>query len=92
MQLPVDKEDDEQVVRVPEPLETGTATFLNSVPNHDTESSGHDPSSRTGTSSKVGENECNDFLAGGLCVRINHGEFSEVDHVSTDVNSTTDDN
>lgn len=92
VQLPADEEDDEQVVRIPEPLETSTATLLHGIPNHDTESGSHDPSSCTRTGSKVGKEESHDSLAGVLRIRVNHGEFSKVDHVSTNMDSTTDDN
>ena len=37
VELPVDEEHDEEVVRVPEPLEVGAATLLDREPDHDTE-------------------------------------------------------
>ena len=91
MELPVDEEDDEEVVRVPEPLEVGTAALLDREPDHDTESGGHDPARRTRTSDEVGGDKGKDLLAGRLRVGVNHGKLSEVDHVGDDVDDREDD-
>ena len=91
MELPVDEEHDEEVVRVPEPLEVGAATLLNREPDHDTEGSGHDPAGSTRSSDKVGSNEGDDLLAGGLGVAVDHRELGEVDHVRDDVDDGEDD-
>ena len=91
MQLPVDEEDDEEVVGVPEPLEVGTAALLNREPNHDTEGGGYNPASRTRASDEVGRNERKHLLASRLRIRVNHGELSEVDHVRHDVDNGEDD-
>jgi len=50
MQLPVDEEDDEEVVSVPEDLKVGSSSLLDSEPNHDCKGSGHDPTGSTWTS------------------------------------------
>lgn len=91
MELPVDEEDDEEVVRVPEPLEVRTAALLDREPHHDTEGGGHDPSSGTRAGNEVCGNECDDLLAGRLCVGVDHGELGEVDHVRDDVDDGEDD-
>lgn len=92
VELPVDEEDDEEVVRVPEPLEVGTATLLNSEPDHDSEGGGHDPSSRTRTSDEVGGNEGKELLPEGYRVWIDHDELGKVDHVGDNVHDGEDDN
>lgn len=89
MELPVDEEDDEQMVRVPEPLEVSTATLLHGEPDHDGESSGHDPAGYAGTCCEVGGKEGNDPLAGSLGIRVGHRELSEVDHVCGNMNDSS---
>lgn len=91
MQLPVDEEDDEQVVRVPEPLEVGAATLLNREPDHDSECGGHDPASGSGTGDEVGGDEREELLARRLRVRVDDRELGEVDHVRDDVDDGEDD-
>ena len=91
MQLPVDEEDDEEVVRVPEPLEVGAATLLDREPDHDPERGGHDPASSSGPGDEVRGNEGEDLLARGLCIGVDHGKLGEVDHVGDDVNDGEDD-
>ena len=92
MQLPANEENNEQVVRVPEPLEMSTATFLQSEPHHDAKSGGHDPSGSTRACSKVGGEEGDDTLAGRLRIGIGHGELGKVHHVSDNVDGRTNDN
>ena len=91
MELPVDEEHDEEVVRVPEPLEVRTAALLNREPHHDTEGGGHDPASGTRASDEVGGDECENLLTGRLRVRVDHRELGEVDHVGDDVDDREDD-
>lgn len=82
MELPGKEEDKEEVMSVPEPLKVGATTFLPGKPNHDAQTSGHDPASSTGTSGKVCLQENEDTLTSSLCIRVKHGEFLEVAHVS----------
>lgn len=89
--MPIDEENDEEMVRVPERLETSTATFLDGIPDHDSQSGSHDPSSDSGTSFKVGRKECDDTLAGVRRIRVGHGEPVEVDHMGSDVDDGEDD-
>ena len=91
MELPVDEEDNEQVVGVPEPLKVGATTLLNGEPDHDTQCSSHDPASCTRTSDEVGCDKGDNLLAGGLRVGVNHGELGEVDHVGDNVDNREDD-
>ena len=90
MELPADEEHDEQVVRVPEPLKVSTAALLHSIPDHDGQSSSHDPASGTGTSREVRCEECHDTLAGSLRVRVSHSQLGEIDHVGGDVHDRAD--
>ena len=60
MQLPVDEEHDEQVVRVPEALKVGATALLHGVPDHDTERGGHDPASDAGSGREVRSEEGDD--------------------------------
>lgn len=84
MKLPVDEEDDEEVMRVPESFEMGATTFLHGKENHDTQTENHDPPSNARACSEVGKEENDDFTAhlGGLC----NCKFSKVDHMSNYVN------
>ena len=85
MELPVDEEDDEKVVGVPERLEAGTAALLHRVPDHDSESDSHDPTRRAGPSGKVSDKESDEALTAGLRIRIGHRELGKVEHVRDDV-------
>lgn len=92
MKLPIDEEDNEEVVGVPEPLEMGAASLLNSKEDHDAKGSGHDPASDTRACDKVGLEECNNALTSGLCVRVGHGKLIEVNHVRKNMdNGPSDD-
>ena len=91
MQLPVDEEHDEEVVRVPEPLEVRAAALLNREPHHNAQRGGHDPASGTWASDEVRGDERDDLLAGRLRVGVDHGELGEVDHVRDDVDDGEDD-
>ena len=91
VELPVDEEHDEEVVRVPEPLEVCTAALLNGEPDHDTEGGGHDPAGRAGASDEVGGDEREQLLACRLRVGVDERELSEVNHVRDDVNDGEND-
>lgn len=85
MQLPVEEEDEEQVVRVPEALEVRATRLLPSVPGHDNERDGHDPASDTRTGGEVRDEEDDEALAGRGGQRVDEGELGEVDHVRGNV-------
>ena len=91
VELPVDEEDDEKVVGVPELLKVGTAALLHGVPDHDTECGSHDPTSDTRAGRKVGLEERDEALAGRVGVRVGKGELGEVDHVRSDVHKRAGD-
>lgn len=91
VELPVDEEDNEQVVRVPEPLEVRAAAFLNREPNHEAKGDRHNPASGAGAGDEVGCDEREDLLAGRLRVGVDHGKLSEVDHVGDNVHDGEDD-
>ena len=91
VQLPVDEEDDEKVVSVPEAVEVGTAALLHREPDHDPERGPHDPASHTGTGREVGHKEGDDTLTGCLRVRVDHGKICEIDHVGASVDSGEED-
>lgn len=92
MELPVDEEDDEQVVRVPEPLKVSAAPLLNSKPHHDAKRSGHDPSSETRPSGEIGTQKPDKDLAGGRSIWVEHCELRKVHHVSGNVDERTGNN
>lgn len=92
MELPTDKEHDEQVVRIPEPFKVGATPLLESEIHHDEESCCHYPTSRTWAGEEVGCKERDDALASGLSVWIDHGKLGKIDHVCTDVNHGSDNN
>ena len=53
VQLPIDEEYDEKVVRIPESLKSSSTDFLSSKEYDDGETSGHDPTCNTGTRGQV---------------------------------------
>jgi len=81
VELPADEEGDEEVVRVPEPLEVGPPPFLDGEVDHREETRVHDPPSRAGSGGEVCSEEGEDLWAhtdrGCVCER----EADEVDHV-----------
>jgi len=54
VELPVDEEDDEQMVRVPEALKVGPAPLLDRKPDYNPQGEPHDPSSDPRTGCEVG--------------------------------------
>ena len=85
MELPHDEENDEQVMRIPEPLKVGTALLLPGEENHDNKSNGHNPTGPTGSSDDVGLDEDNDALTRVGCIRVERRKFCIVDHVRCDM-------
>lgn len=92
MELPVDEEDNEEVVGVPEHLEAGAAALLHRVPDHHKEGGGHDPTRDTGARRKVRGEEGDEALGGGRRVGVREGEFRKVEHVGDDVDDSAEDN
>jgi hypothetical protein len=60
MQLPANEKDDEQVVRVPEPLEMGATSLLYRKVDHDEETDEHDPTRGTRSGREIREQEIAD--------------------------------
>lgn len=90
VKLPADEKDDEEVVRVPEPLKVCATPLLEGKEDHGKQAGGHDPPSSTWTSGKVRCQESNDTLTGGGRRCISHGQLVEVDHVGNDVDDCAD--
>lgn len=84
MELPVDEEDNEKVVRVPKSLEMSATAFLHGEESHDTQTGCHDPPSNTRTSGEIGKKENDDFIAGFGGLR--YCKFCKVDHMGNNVN------
>ena len=89
MQLPVDEEDDKQVVRVPEALEVRPTLLLSCEINHDTEGCCHDPTCDARASNKVGTEESKEPLSRAR--PSEQGQFVEVDHVGDNVHDSPND-
>jgi hypothetical protein len=84
MELPVDEEDNEEVVRIEESLEMSATAFLHCEENHDSHTESHNPSGNTWACSEVGKEENDDFIA---CLgRLRDCKFCKVDHVGSNVN------
>ena len=54
VKLPVDEEDNKQMVRVPEAFKVGPTPLLHRKPDHDSERKPHDPTGDTRASCEVG--------------------------------------
>jgi hypothetical protein len=89
VELPTDEKDNKKVVGIPEPLESHPTEFFPGEESHDTEINCHDPSRGARAGGEVCSEESNDMSSSRGC--RNHGKFVEVDHVSKDVNNTTND-
>lgn len=85
VQLPVQEEDDEQVVRVPELLEVRATALLDRVPHHDGEGGGHDPAGDAGARREVRDEPDDETFARRLGERVGKREARKVDHVRGDV-------
>ena len=86
MELPANKEYDEKVVRVPEPLKFSTTSLLESKEDHGEQDGGHNPPCNSRSSGEVGCQKCNNTLSSGSCISVGHSQLVEVDHVSGYVN------
>ena len=84
MELPGDKEEDEQMMTVPKALEILAALLLGGEEDHDEEDEGHDPASCAWTCGKVRFEEVAKSFACG-CALVDVGEPGKVDHVCENV-------
>ena len=89
MKLPIDEENDEQMVGVPEAFKLGSTPLLDRKPDHNTETEPHDPSGDTGARCKVGQQKDNESFLGGT--RRGNGEVCKIDHVGEGVNDRPED-
>jgi len=89
VKLPVDEENDEQMVGVPEAFIVSPTPPLNRKPDHNPQAEPHDPSGDTRTSCEVGQQKDNEPLLGRICRR--NGEVRKVDHVGKGVNDRPED-
>jgi len=92
VELPENEEGDEEVVSVPELLESTIlcpATFLYRKVHHRAETRPHEPTSDEGTDDEVGGDEEDDALSGGGGAGVGHGEAVKVDDMGKGVNETT---
>ena len=64
MELPVDEEDDEEMVRVPKALEVGLAPLLDSKPDDKDQTDKHYPAGDPGPSCEVHQQEVNEGILG----------------------------
>ena len=87
MKLPVDKEHNEQMMRIPKPFKVSATSFLHRVPHHDRERDGHDPPGRAGARGEVGAEEGEDEVLRVVWVE-NEPKTREVDHVCEDVDGS----
>lgn len=83
MELPVDEEDDEQVMGIPEPLKVNLALLLACKVSHDSEYDCHNPSCGTRAGGKVHRKEIDEMLAWTIAHR--GSQLVEVHHMSDNV-------
>lgn len=89
MELPVDEENDEEVVGVPEALKVSPTPFLHREPDHNPQGEPHDPSGDSRASCEVGQQKDDEPVLGGTFG--DDGEFCKVKHVSDGVNDRPED-
>jgi len=89
VKLPVDEEDNKQVVGVPEAFKVSPTPLLHRKPDHDSEREPHDPACDTGASCEVGQQEGNKPVFCRVCRR--NGELCKVEHVGDSVNDRPED-
>jgi hypothetical protein len=82
VKLPVDEDDDEEMMRVPEALEMGPPPFLDGEPDHHREANRHDPARNAGSRHEVDLEE-SDHLASETSRRL-FGEPPGVEDVRDD--------
>lgn len=82
MELPADKEDDEEMMGVPELLIALLLPLLDRVPDHDTQGSRHDPSRQSWARREVDGEEGDEFASERRRCRV--GEKRKVDHMADD--------
>ncbi len=71
---------------VPKPLVVSTTTLLHGIPHHDTQGNGHDPTSKTGSSDEVGENELLDLFASGGTGNVD--QLGDIDDMCTNMDGS----
>ena len=89
MELPVDEEDNEHMVRVPEALKVSPTSLLHRKPDNDSQGEPHDPSGDPRAGCEIGQQEDDEPLFGGLC-RLD-SEVGKVEHVGDGVNDGPED-
>jgi hypothetical protein len=88
MELPAHKENDEEMMRVPEALKMSATAFLNGKKYHNAKTGSHDPSSHSRSGSEIGSEECNYDLTSVLCIGICQCKSGEVNHVGDDMDTS----
>lgn len=88
VQLPVDKEDDEEVVGVPEPFKVCTTLGLSGCPSHGTETSPHNPTSDGRTSLNTSKEESLDPFTWSVG-RLD-SQVGDIDYMSKSVDQAPD--
>lgn len=91
MQLPVDEENNEQMVGVPKSFKVCPPLLLHSVPDHEEQCKVHDPAGGTWACSKIRNHEDLETFKRGRSIWIDNGEFGKVEHVGDDVDDGADD-
>ena len=87
MELPIDEEYDEKVMGIPESFVIGCANLLSAKEYHDSKTSGHDPTSDTGTRGEIDAKERHEALTGCCGSGISHGKPVKVYHVGQNVDN-----
>lgn len=90
MELPINEEDDEQVVRIPKSLKMGTTVLLDGEKNHCSQCCGHDPTSNSRSRGEVGSKESQKSLSRGLGIRVSNRQLCKIHHMRSDVYDRTD--
>lgn len=91
MELPIDEEHNEQMMRVPEPLEVCPPAFFHCKVHHDPQRHGHDPPGGSGARDELREDERRDSLASRLRIGVGDGELGVVNHMRSDVDKGEED-
>jgi len=84
MELPVDEEDDEQVMGIPEPLKVNPALLLACKVSHNSKYDCHYPSCSTRAGGKIYRKEIDEVLAWTIAHR--RSQLVEVHHMCDNVN------
>jgi hypothetical protein len=90
VKLPACKENDEQMVRIPEPFKVRTTSFFQGEKDHDKETGRHDPARNARTRGEIGDQKIGKACAESLCIGVKHGKAPEVDHMCKDMDDSAD--